>query len=159
MQDMGAAHSRYVLEQYEAPHGQVYAHLAAFPFQMQVASVVKYVCHHISHRLPPGKVQAEPCPAWASIQQAFDGMDLGWFPVPFREMIGTLMAVTTMLLPDELYQVAFAKELLPPYEFRAENIHPNWYHGNVPHFVDVNSYRLLHGAGYNVRRTQLPEDY
>jgi hypothetical protein len=74
-------------------------------------------------------------------------------------MIGHLMADTTTLLPDELYETAFAQELLPPFEFRRDNMHPHWGHGNAPHFVDVNVYRLLYGAGYNVWRTQLMPDY
>jgi hypothetical protein len=159
MLDIPAAYTRHVLDYFAAPHGQVYAHLPAFRHQLPVASVVKYICRHISHRLPPGLVRAEPCPARANIQQALHGMDLVMVPLPFSRMIGHLMADTTTLLPDELYEAAFAQELLPPFEFRRDNMHPHWGHGNAPHFVDVNVYRLLYGAGYNVWRTQLMPDY
>ena len=140
MNDMkGAATSkRTVVKNTPNPTGVV---VYKDPGQMAHASVVKYFARHVSsvtpdnmeHNLSNGQI----------LKATFADFDRGLVPEKLGVMMATLQRDETMELEDELYQAAFAAELLGPWEFAKQLASGEDYQKQLTH-------DLLRGGGYKV---------
>ncbi len=104
---------------------------------------MKYVARHVSVLLPEGFSQPANCPNRSALQDALRGMDLTIVPIPFRRMIVVLIVNQSMQLTDDMYEDAFATEILGRMTFGT------WM--SDPDFADSIIYEMLHGAEYDVQ--------
>jgi hypothetical protein len=134
--DFGGAarHGRRVLEQFPRPQGRVNSREDREKVQHAFYSIVKYVARHVSERLPEGFIRPDTCPNRSALQDALRGMDLTIVPIPFRQMIVVLNVNQTMQLTDDMYEAAFATEILGRMTFGTRMSDPDF------------------AAGYNVQR-------
>ena len=114
-------HSREVFDRYPAPTGewpdkgsQKYYVAANY------SSLVKYLARHTSRTIPPGEHRREEgCPVNESLRNHLRGLSrLARRDVPslFFDMVDHLHNGSTLELPNELYEAAFARELSHSWE-------------------------------------------
>ena len=114
-------HARVVFDGYPAPTGEwPDAGSQKYYVAASYSSLVKYLARHTSRTIPPGKHHREEgCPINESLRYHLRGLSRTArrdVPSLFFDMVDHLHNGSTLELPNELYEAAFARELCHSWE-------------------------------------------
>jgi hypothetical protein len=145
--ERAATHSLQVIQRFPAPTGKINCRDGEnFLTQSAFASMVKYVARHVSQDLPPPLIpygQGQEDPHHAILKRVLTGFDISTVPTPFGTLIESLRLDRSVQLDKDLFQAAFASEIMGKYNFVETLARDENYQNRI-------TFGLLKGAGYEV---------